>query len=296
MASYRDDDASGKASVTSIDANVSLSNPRSQLCTVGDMAHAIIRQDPSVNPNSLHLFHTTKRGPKGVPDIIMASNSASQDSQPKDPGHPYAETRHISFQYFDQKLSNAPFGYEHYVSLPPSYNEDTEKAWPLILFLHGAGESQRGVNESYASIRHAIPKVILCYDQLKGGIDLPSIDIPMAPRLRKSKQTKQGDKSKETVSAKVCTFVAENFVTVTPSLNMDLGYGWNASILSALLDEVVERYRIDVDRIHVTGFSMGGYGTWDLAMRTPNRFASLMPICGGGDSLRVKQIKHIPQW
>jgi hypothetical protein len=31
-------------------------------------------------------------------------------------------------------------------------------------------------------------------------------------------------------------------------------------------------------------------------MHTPNRFASLMPVCGGGDPLRANQIKHIPQW
>lgn len=78
--------------------------------------------------------------------------------------------------------------------------------------------------------------------------------------------------------------LAENFVTVTPSSNLDNGYGWNASILSALLNEVVERYRIDLDRVHVTGFSMGGYGTWTLATHSPNRFATLIPICGAGDT------------
>jgi hypothetical protein len=31
-------------------------------------------------------------------------------------------------------------------------------------------------------------------------------------------------------------------------------------------------------------------------MHTPNRFASLMPVCGGGDPLRASQIKHLPQW
>lgn len=41
---------------------------------------------------------------------------------------------------------------------------------------------------------------------------------------------------------------------------------------------------------------MGGYGTWDLALHTPERFASLTPICGGGDRLRVTHIKDIPQW
>lgn len=90
--------------------------------------------------------------------------------------------------------------------------------------------------------------------------------------------------------------VTENFITVTPSLNMEWGYGWNASILSALLGEIVERYRVDLESVHVTGFSMGGYGTWDLAMHSPKRFATLMPICGGGDPARATLVKDVPHW
>ena len=254
------------------------------------------REDSSINPNSLHDFHKGRRGPKNVPAVVIPIDGSDVASMPKDPGHIYANTKHISFQYFDQRTSNASFGYEHYVSLPPAYEDDKKRTWPLILFLHGAGESQREEGESYASIRHGIPKLILCYDKLRDGDVPPCIDIPFAPRLRKTKQTKQGDKSAEPVPADVCSLVAERFITVTPCLNMQYGYGWNVSILTALLDELVQRYRIDVDRIHVTGFSMGGYGTWDLALHTPDRFASIMPICGGGDPVRAPLIKQIPHW
>ena len=226
--------------------------------------------------------------------VIMANDQDRRIA--KDPGHPYAKTKHISLGYFDQRTTNASFGYEHYVSLPPTYHADAVKFWPLILFLHGAGESQRGPNESYASLRHGIMKAILCYDRLKDGLDPPFIDIPLVSRRGKTQQVKQGDKSTEPMPAEVCTFVAETFITVTPSLNMEWGYGWNSSILSTLLDEVVQDHRVDLDRIHLTGFSMGGYGAWDLALHTPNRFASLMPICGGGDPIRASQIKHISQW
>ncbi|KIX94899.1 uncharacterized protein Z520_09208 [Fonsecaea multimorphosa CBS 102226] len=268
----------------------------------------VVRDDPETNPNSLHNFHTAKRGPKNIPAVVMStpavsstsntSGAAHSESAPKDPGHAYARTRHIRFEYFDQRVSNAPFGYEHFVSLPPAYDEDRNRTWPLVLFLHGAGESQRGEHESYASIRHGVPKVILCYDKLKSDPtnETPSIDIPLAPRLRRSKQTQQGDRSTEPVPRETCELLAENFITVTPSLNMDNGYGWNAAILSALLDEMVDRFRVDLDRIHVTGFSMGGYGTWDLALHSPHRFATLAPICGGGDHLRVSHIKHVPHW
>ena len=142
----------------------------------------------------------------------------------KDPGHPYAQTSHISFAFFDQPLSPSPFGYEHYVSVPPSYNSSGDKTWPLILFLHGAGESQRGKNESYASIRHGVPKIILSYDKYKAGMLPPSIDIPLAPRLRGRNPNKgksgDADLSSTPVSPEICTMVAEEFITVTPSLNM----------------------------------------------------------------------------
>ncbi|KAJ9669627.1 hypothetical protein H2201_000010 [Coniosporium apollinis] len=218
----------------------------------------------------------------------------------KDPGHPYAKTSHISFTFHTQTPTSTPFGYDYFLSLPPSYDADPTKQWPLVLFLHGAGESQRGPNESYATLRHGVPKIILCYDRLKDGKE-PSIEIPLAARLRgrnpnKGRGREDADKSVVPVPKEVCDIVAEEFITVTPSLDMDNGYGWNAHTLSALLDELLPLLRADPSRLHVTGFSMGGYGTWSLGLHSPDRFASLVPICGGGDSILAKNIKHIPQW
>ncbi|KAK0654657.1 Bifunctional acetylxylan esterase/xylanase XynS20E [Lasiodiplodia hormozganensis] len=211
----------------------------------------------------------------------------------KDPGHEYANTKHISFLFAQQTLSAATFGYDFFLSLPPDYTALTDKKWPLIIFLHGAGESQRGPNESYACLRHGIPKIILCYDKLKDGSD-PSVSIPMAERLRSRKS--RSDLSATPVPPDVCRQVAEEFVTLTPVLDMDNGYGWNETILTSLLDEVLPHLRIDLQRVHLTGFSMGGGGTWELALHTPNRFATLTPICGYGDTLRASQIARIPQW
>jgi len=171
--------------------------------------------------------------PKGVPDIVVPSSAKT--SVPKDPGHPYSKAESIRFDFYNQRASN-----ELFVSLPPTCdNKAQEKKWPIILLLHGAGESQRGKNESFASIRRGIPKVTLCYEKLKSDPSntvIPRITIPQAPRSRPGRQTKQGDKSVEPVPAEVCTLVAENFITITPSPNMAWGYGWNAPILSALLD------------------------------------------------------------
>jgi len=71
---------------------------------------------------------------------------------------------------------------------------------------------------------------------------------------------------------------------------------WEPFKLTALLDEIGEKYKVDQDRIYVTGISMGGFGTWALASHSPNRFAAIVPICGGGDPARAKRIAHIPAW
>lgn len=49
----------------------------------------------------------------------------------------------------------------------------------------------------------------------------------------------------------------------------------------AALDAAVREFGGDPDRIYLTGMSMGGYGTWELALQQPDRFAALVPVCGG---------------
>ena len=73
---------------------------------------------------------------------------------------------------------------------------------------------------------------------------------------------------------------------------------WDAAELSALLDHIEANYKIDSKRIYVTGLSMGGYGTWALALREPNRFAAIAPICGGGNEISINYVDKItaPIW
>lgn len=66
--------------------------------------------------------------------------------------------------------------------------------------------------------------------------------------------------------------------------------------LGALLDEAERALPVDPERLLVTGISMGGFGTWALALAQPRRFAALAPVCGGGEPGRACEIAHVPQW
>ena len=71
---------------------------------------------------------------------------------------------------------------------------------------------------------------------------------------------------------------------------------WQPVELNALLDELVEKYKVDEDRIYITGLSMGGFGTWAFAAYASHRLAAIAPICGGGESYRAKEFSHLPTW
>jgi len=64
----------------------------------------------------------------------------------------------------------------------------------------------------------------------------------------------------------------------------------------AALDAVLATEPADPGRVYVTGLSMGGYGTWDLACRSPERFAAALPICGGGDAAVAGRLATLPLW
>ncbi len=66
--------------------------------------------------------------------------------------------------------------------------------------------------------------------------------------------------------------------------------------LEKLIDHVLSDPRIDENRVYLTGLSMGGFGTWNLALRNPDVFAAIAPVCGGGDPSRAYLIAGLPVW
>ncbi len=72
------------------------------------------------------------------------------------------------------------------------------------------------------------------------------------------------------------------FIVMSPQATSQQ-YGWYPSLktIEAAVDELMQEYNIDPDRIYVTGLSMGGYGAWALMMDAPERFAAVAPVVGG---------------
>jgi len=82
------------------------------------------------------------------------------------------------------------------------------------------------------------------------------------------------------------------FITVAPLCPE--GCSWSKIDFDALLNEVSANYRLDKNRIYLTGYSMGGYGAWYALSTYPNWFAAAIPIAGGGKTETVCNAKNIP--
>jgi len=140
--------------------------------------------------------------------------------------------------------------------LPREYDSQGGKRWPLILFLHGAGE--RGTNLQRVAI-HGPPSLV------KQGRSFP-------------------------------------FIIVAPQCPED--ERWQNDSLLKLLEHVMAELKVDAGRVYLTGLSMGGYGTWKLALAHPEKFAAIAPICGGGEYIdalpasrtKAAALRSLPVW
>ncbi len=97
--------------------------------------------------------------------------------------------------------------------------------------------------------------------------------------------------------AKAENYEARPCFVVAPQCPKDKYWtGEIAGSVLALIDDLVSHLPIDENRIYLTGYSMGGYGTWYLAAREPTYFAAAVPIAGGGDPSDAEKIKKVPLW
>lgn len=72
--------------------------------------------------------------------------------------------------------------------------------------------------------------------------------------------------------------------------------GPQMQVVINILEDVLANYPVDTQRLYLTGLSMGGYGSWDLGTRLADRWAAVAPICGGGDELYADRLVGVPVW
>lgn len=119
------------------------------------------------------------------------------------------------------------------------------------------------------------PLLLFLHGGGEGGTDIQKVKAHGPPKL-----AEQGKKFP--------------FIIVSPQ--SDFPGGWDDEHLYRLLQSVKKNYRIDDQRVYMTGLSMGGYGTWSLAMKHPDEFAAIAPVCGGGDTADAWKLRNIAVW
>jgi predicted peptidase len=93
------------------------------------------------------------------------------------------------------------------------------------------------------------------------------------------------------------------FIVVSPHLPLEMG-NWSGLIepMKVLVNQIQAAYAVDTQRVYLTGLSMGGFGTWEFALRYPRRFAAIVPIAGGykfqSNAIpeNICDLKDLPVW
>lgn len=86
-----------------------------------------------------------------------------------------------------------------------------------------------------------------------------------------------------------------DFIVVSPQCPWEKNWS-SEDWFNPVYDEVATKLRVDSNRIYLMGMSMGGFGTWALANRMPDRFAAISPMCGGADVKWADHLSKIPTW
>ena len=156
--------------------------------------------------------------------------------------------------------------------LPENY--DTHKKYPLIFFMHGAGE--RG-NDNEAQLIHGAKLF------LQPGVRQAYPAIIVFPQCAKNsfwssvKFTNENGKRE---------FLFDK--NASPTISMQLA--------NDLLHQLIKQYPVQKKQIYIGGLSMGGMGTFELVYRNPKLFAAAMPICGGGDPAIARDVRKTDWW
>jgi len=157
---------------------------------------------------------------------------------------------------------------------------DPSRRYPLVLFLHGAGE--RGTDNRTQLAPNPDPLVFVAAENQARW---PCFFIaPQCPAGQTWAGMTQGDRWGD--------MDGRGDFTPDPTWPMAA----TMAALSAMTNSGLYAEQIDLGRLYVTGLSMGGYGTWEAVSRWPGVFSAAIPICGGGDPERVGVVGSLPVW
>lgn len=174
-------------------------------------------------------------------------------------------------QYTEQSIVDAQGQIHRYRLLfPAGYDQQAGQQYPLVLFLHGAGE--RG-DDNVAQLKHGAAE----FARADRQAEYPC--FVLVPQVAKEQRWVDADWSH-----------AQGKGTFPDSPSP----AYAAAI--AAVKSWIDSGRVDPTRVYVTGLSMGGYGTWYAAAASNEIFAAAVPICGGGDPTWAKRYAGMPIW
>ena len=206
---------------------------------------------------------------------------------------------------------------EYFVYLPVAYEKRKEKAWPVILFLHGNGQRGNGLDDLDFVLRHG--PLMEAWIQRR---DLPFIMIsPQLPVF--GEQEAIDDRKNHVRPSRLERGVPERNYGYPSSLPIQrtdsedfpegahstydpysepatLPTGWNSldEELIFILDQVLEDFRADPGRVYLTGISLGGFGAFHLAAKYPARWAAMATVVGTGRPEDAQKLAdaRLPIW
>lgn len=131
--------------------------------------------------------------------------------------------------------------------------------------------------EGYKAEGDAVPLILFLHGAGERGDDLNKVKMHGPPKMVEK---------------------GRDFGAIVVSPQCPAGSWWSdeTDMLIALLDKIEKDYNVDKNRIYVTGLSMGGYGTFALCAKQPERFAAAVPICGGGLLFDARRLSKLPMW
>ncbi len=200
---------------------------------------------------------------------------------------------------------------DFFAYFPAGYDSDRDRRWPVLFFLHGNGERGDGQRDLDWVLVHGplyeawiqkrdLPFLILAPQLPLFGFDR-TVDY-----IRDRKRSQIPRRLETGVPPRPAEFETPGPMTgATPDPALPFGSegppkGWPEleRDLLAILDQTLERYRADPDRVYLTGLSYGGYGTWHLASRHPRRFAAIAPVAGWGhpELMPALAARRMPVW